>query len=104
SKERAQTPLVTRLPVTRLADFGDLEPVDPATGALGMQLEALKMVRDRVGPDVPVVATIFAPIMAALYMVPGGIAGVTKLMHEYPEEFERGLSAIADTLAGYARL
>jgi uroporphyrinogen decarboxylase len=104
SKDRAQAPLVTQLPVKRLADFGKLEPADPATGALAVQLEAMKMVRDRVGPDVPVVATIFSPIMAAIYMVPGGVAGVGKLMREYPEELERGLSAIADTLAGYARL
>ncbi len=104
SKERTASPLVTRLPVARLADFGRLEPVDPSTGALGVQLEMLNKVREGVGPDVPVVATIFAPIMAALYMVPGGIAGVTKLMVDHPDEFERGLSAIADTLAAYARL
>ncbi len=104
SKERAQSPLTTRLPVTRLEDFGRLEPVDPSTGALGVQLEAMKRVRDGVGPDVPVVSTIFAPSMTAQFMVPGGIAGVSKLMQEHPDAFERGMSAIAETLAGYARL
>jgi len=85
------------------AGFGALRPADPAQGALAEQLDACLAIRAEVGAEVPIVATIFAPTMVATSLLPGGRAAVVNLMREDPVAFDRGLAAIAETLAGHAR-
>lgn len=104
SRQREVWPVITHHPTTTPAEFAALRPVDPSSGALGEQLEALQIIRSRVGKDVPTVATIFAPIMVSSFMLPGGNADVARMMRQAPEEFEQGLAAISETLAGYAKL
>ena len=102
--DRAEWPTITRLPVTRPEAFGDIAPKDPATGALGEQIEALRRIRIAAGPDVPMIATVFSPLMVAQFMLPGGADGLVALMRERPDTLERGLDAIATTLENYVRL
>lgn len=90
-------------PLRDVSEFGKLQPADVSKGALAEQLQALLKVRAAVGPDVPVVATIFAPLMVALFLMPGGRGEVLRLMREDPAALDRGLAAIAATLADYAR-
>lgn len=104
SKEKATRPVVTHFPVSTADDFAALKPVDPAQGALGEFIESFRIMRGHVGRDVPLVATIFSPIMVAKYLLPNGEADVLRFMAERPEALERGLAAIAETLAHYARL
>lgn len=85
-------------------EIGSLAPADASRGALAEQLDAMCKVRAAVGPEVPIVATIFAPLMTLLYMVPGGRDAVLQLMREDPAALDRGLNAITQTLAQYARL
>lgn len=102
--DRAEWPVITRLPVRAAAELATLAPADPAKGALGEQLDALSAIRAAVGPDVPVVATVFAPLMVAQFMVPGGIEAVLRLAREDPAALERGLEAIAVTQEAFTRL
>jgi uroporphyrinogen decarboxylase len=104
SADRAEWPAITRLPVTSPRAFGELTARDPSTGALFEQIEALRMIRAEAGDDVPIVATVFAPLMVAQFMVPGGADAVVRMMRESPAELERGLGAIAETLRSYVRL
>jgi uroporphyrinogen decarboxylase len=104
SADRAEWPTITRLPVLRPEAFGELAPKDPDTGALAEQIDALRRIRANAGPDVPMVATVFSPLMVAQFMLPGGIDGLFALMREHPDALERGLEAIATTLEGYVRL
>jgi len=104
SADRAEWPTITRLPVTSPAGFADLRPQDPSTGALREQIEALRLIRADAGTDVPMVATVFSPLMVAQFMLPGGVDTVVKMMREQPVALERGLAAIAETLRGYVRL
>ncbi len=103
SNERAQFPIVTRYGVQRAEDIADLPAVDASVGALAEQLEAYQQVRAAVGPDVPIVATIFAPLMVAGFMAENGPAEMRRLMSEAPEKLERGLQTIADALAQHTR-
>ena len=103
SRERAVPYTVTREPLGSAADVGGLRPVDPLRGALGEQLEALEAIRARVGPDVPIIWTVFSPLMVLPFLVRGGKPEALALLRSDPAAVERGLAAIAETLAGYAR-
>lgn len=103
SLQRAVPFQVTDLPCQRAGDFGRLKPADASGGALGEQLEALLDIRRRVGPEVPIVGTIFAPMMAATFMLPGGCDAVLAMMRDQPQALEHGLAAISETLTGFAR-
>ena len=101
--DRAEWPVITRLPVRQAADLATLQPADPGQGALAEQVEAMTLIRAAVGPDVPIVATVFAPLMVAQFMVPGGIDAVLKLAREDAPALERGLEAIAITQERFTR-
>jgi len=103
SSARATPYTVTREPLVTAADVGALRPADPRTGALGEQLDALKTIRARVGPDLPIIWTVFSPLMVLPFLVRGGKPQALALMRSDPAAVERGLGAIAVTLAEYAR-
>ncbi|MEQ1773472.1 MAG: uroporphyrinogen decarboxylase family protein [Burkholderiales bacterium] len=84
-------------------ELGTLQAADASKGALAEQLQAMLAIRTAVGSDVPIVATIFAPLMVATYLLPGGRNEVLRLLREDPAALEHGLAAIGATLADYAR-
>lgn len=102
--ERATWPIITRFPMPRASDLAKTQPVDASTGALADQLNAIAAIRAAVGPEVPVVATVFAPLMVAQFMVPGGIEPVLAFARSDPAAFERGLDALATTQAQFTKL
>ena len=104
SRERATPYAVTREPLGTADEVGRLRPVDPRQGALGEQLEALRMIRTRVGPDVPIIWTIFSPLMVLPFLVRGGKPQALAFLRSDGAAVARGLHAMAETLAEYARL
>jgi uroporphyrinogen decarboxylase len=103
SVEPATEFTVTRTPFAAACDLERLEPADPRGGALGEQLLALRLIRARLGADVPIVWTIFAPIMVLPYLLRGGRAQTLDLCRREPKAVDHALAVIAETLAGYAR-
>jgi uroporphyrinogen decarboxylase len=103
SRERATPYTVTHEPLGSAEDVGALRPVDPHEGALGEQLEALRTIRAGVGPDVPIIWTVFSPLMVLPFLVRGDRAQALGLLRSDAAAVERGLDAIAETLAAYAR-
>src|SRR5919108_1156937 len=103
STERATPFTVTRTPLTTAADVARLRPADPRAGALGEQLEALTRIRAAVGPDTPIVWTVFAPIMVMAYLTVGGREQALRIARSDAKAMDAGLAAIAETLAAYAR-
>ncbi len=107
SSERAAPFTVTHAPFGGEAGDGEaglasLEPVDPRTGALGEQLDALRLIRAGVGPDTPIIWTVFSPLMVMPFLFRGGRAQALELMRSAPAVVERALAAVAETLRGYA--
>jgi uroporphyrinogen decarboxylase len=103
SPERATPYTVTRAPVANAEDLRRLQPADPRTGALGEQLAALTAIRNAVGPDTPIVWTVFSPLMVLPFLSTGGRAQVMALMRSEPKAVDHALEVIAVTLAAYAR-
>ena len=72
SGEKARQYTVTHAPLATADDLARLPVADPGSGALGEQLEALRLIRAAVGPDVPIIWTVFAPPMILPMLARGG--------------------------------
>ena len=55
----------TQHAVRQTADWARLKPLDPGRGALGRELEALRLILSGRSDDVPVLHTVFAPLTIA---------------------------------------
>jgi uroporphyrinogen decarboxylase len=104
SGERAVAYTRTHAPCADTAALRRLSPAAPDAGALGEQLEALRQIRAGVGPDTPIIWTVFSPLMVVPYLLPGGVEQTLAIAREDPAALEAALDAVAETLAGYTRL
>ena len=94
---------VMQTPLNGAADAARLSPVDPRTGALGEQLDALSRIRSGVGADTPIIWTVFAPMMVLPYLLRGGREQALAIARAEPKAIDAALTAMAETLATYAR-
>ena len=104
SIERAVPYTVTRYPVASARNLAGLMPVDPTRGALGEQLAALRLIRAGVGPDVPIIWTVFSPLMVVSFLMEGGKSQAMEMARRQPQAMTTALRVIAETLGEYARL
>lgn len=102
SDQVAVPPTLLDWPIRSEADLRALRPADPTTGALGEQLEALRAVRQAVGPDVPILQTVFAPAMVLSFLV-NGVPDLLAYLRQAPAATHVSLAAIRETLAAYAQ-
>jgi uroporphyrinogen decarboxylase len=87
-------------PLESPADWRKLQPLDPTKGNFGMQLHTLRQIRAGVGPDVPVIDTVFNAFYYADHLAPGKLR---EHLAADPDAVMTGVRAIADSLAAYAR-
>jgi uroporphyrinogen decarboxylase len=82
--------------VSRSLDWTNLRPLDPARGALGKQLECLRLIGEGLqGDDVPIIQTIFSPLAQARNIA-GGDALIRHLRTS-PDRVQTGLNAITES-------
>ncbi len=98
----ADWPVVEQHAVQSSADLAQIQAVS-IDGALSEQVDAMRLVRRGVGDDVPIVATVFAPMMCLTLMHAGGAPAALALQREAPKALERALGAMTETLADFAR-
>jgi uroporphyrinogen decarboxylase len=103
SRERAAPFAVTHVPLADAADLRRLRPADPRTGALGEQLRALAGIRAALGPDIPIIWTVFAPFMVLPFLLRGGREQALSLARSEPQAVAHALEAVTGTLVEYAR-
>ena len=97
------SPTLTSHGLFSVADLARLQPLDLRHPVLIEQQEALRLTRELVGPDVPILWTVFCPLTIAASLVPEGVEGIREAMHEAPDVLHAGLEAIARTYARLAR-
>jgi uroporphyrinogen decarboxylase len=102
SRERAVPFTVTHAPLDGEAALAKLEPAAPLAGALGEQLEALRLIRAAVGSDTPIIWTVFSPLMVMPFLMTGGREQTLSLMRAAPTALEHALDAVAVTLRAFA--
>ncbi len=103
SGERTVRPTPVSYPVSEVGDFAKLERVDPKQGPLGEQLEALRLIRAGAGPNVPIIWTVFNPLMISRFLSGGDIGMVKRAIREQPVALHHALDVTAKTMAEYSR-
>ncbi len=87
-------------PVKKAGDWTRLRRLDVTSGTYGRELRALRLVRQEVGREVPVLATVFSPLTVAKTLC--GEVAVVRYLREQPEALHAGLETIADVTAHFA--
>jgi uroporphyrinogen decarboxylase len=62
-------------PIASPQDWRRLPNVSPSTGILAREVETVRLVRAALGPDVPVIQTIFGPLSMAAKLAGGALSG-----------------------------
>lgn len=98
--ERGGIARVLRPAVRAAADWPALGRLDVARGAYGRELSHLARLVARVGPRVPVLATVFSPLTVAAKLSNGGYRA--HLATE-PEKVAQGLECITEVTCAFVR-
>ncbi|HET7874071.1 MAG TPA: uroporphyrinogen decarboxylase family protein [Methylomirabilota bacterium] len=85
--------------VKSAADWARIKPLDPGTGALGRELEAVRLIAQGRADDVPVLHTLFSPLTIARKL---SGERLTRDLREHPKVVLQALEAISETLVRYA--
>ena len=91
----------TDRPVKVVRDWEDLWPLDVKSGVLGRELQALRLIRAKSGPDVIILQTIFSPLTVARNLA--GDSLLLSHLSDHPKQVSHALSIIADTYGRYAQ-
>ena len=89
----------TKRVVQNPEDWANLQKLDPKTGALGAQLEALRLIREGVGGDIPVIHTIFNPISQTKNLA--GADLMLEYLKNHPDALKAGLEIITENMIRY---
>jgi uroporphyrinogen decarboxylase len=85
----------THFAIREAEDWVNLKPLDPHSGWLGGQLACLRKIIAALGPEVPIIQTIFNPLSQAKNLV--GKDLLTSHIRRYPEAVLAGLRTITET-------
>jgi uroporphyrinogen decarboxylase len=80
-------------------DWEKLPILEPTVPHLAGQLDCLRFIRAELGPDTPLLQTIFSPLAQAKNLV--GNDSLISHLRLYPEAVMKGLSTIAETTRRY---
>lgn len=100
---QGQRPEQLLVPVRSLDDWKRIEPRSPTAGPFDEQLRAIRMIRQQLGPDVPMVETIFTPLSVVGDLVERD-EDLLRALREDPDAVLPALRAVTETLTGFARL
>jgi uroporphyrinogen decarboxylase len=88
----------TQHAVRSVTDWAKLKPLDPGQGALGRELEALRLILAGRSDDVPVLHTVFAPLTIARKLAGDRLLGDFR---DFPEAVMAALDVITETVIRY---
>lgn len=84
-------------------DFERIEELDPREGILGEHLQAVKRIRGRLGPNTPLIMTLFTPLSVAAELAGKRRDNPAEIL-DAPVPLRHALEAITRTFSEYARL
>ena len=95
-----EKPVLEACPVREPADWAKIGARPPHEGALGEQIEAVRLLRSALPADVPILETVFTPLAVLGEMVrdPGELRDA---MRSHPALVRAALEAVTATFEGY---
>lgn len=88
-------------PIDDAGDWARLRVAPPEGGSRGRELRCLKTVRQTLGPDVPIIQTVFSPLTTAAKMV--GRDRLTAMLLQAPDAVREGLETITRSEQAFVR-
>ncbi|MCP4425942.1 MAG: uroporphyrinogen decarboxylase [Chloroflexi bacterium] len=85
----------THRPIQKPSDWEKLTPLDPGKGSLATQIEALRLIGEGLGEEVPFIATVFAPLSQAKNLADNSV--LLSHLRSHPDAVRQGLEAIAES-------
>jgi uroporphyrinogen decarboxylase len=85
--------------VQSLGDWARIKPLDPGTGALGRELEAIRLIRQGRPDDAPILHTVFSPLTVARKLAGDRVRGHLRVA---PDAVAPALEAIAETMSRHS--
>jgi uroporphyrinogen decarboxylase len=95
-------PKLESWPVTNGADWTKIRPVPHDQGALGEQIEAVRLLRERLPADVPMIETVFTPL-AILGEMTETTSVLQSHLDSHPDAVRAALDAVTDTFMKFVR-
>ena len=89
-------------PIHGHADWARLGRADATSPSLAEQVEALRLTVAELGPEVPVLQTVFSPISVAGYLVGKDKRRAVRDLRRNPEEVLSALDKIADAMIDFS--
>ncbi len=86
---------ITKLGIHHPEDWEKLQVLDPGKGEYLSHIESLKHIVKELGPDTPVIQTVFSPLLQARILV--SRENLLAHMRRYPEAFKKGLQTITES-------
>lgn len=99
SGHRLRAPILIRAAVPDLDSWSSVALVDRT--ALEDQVRSIGMVARELGPDVPVIQTVFSPITVGGYLVGKSQSRIVRELRKHPEVVGPALEKIADALVHF---
>src|SRR5690349_19766958 len=101
SGHRLRAPVLIKAAVPDLEAWSSVDLVNRK--ALDDQVESIAMVARELGPDVPVIQTVFSPLTVAGYLVGKSKSRVLRELRKQPDVVRPALDRIADALVDFSR-
>lgn len=89
----------TRRVVHEVGDWKTLHTLEPTDGSLGNQMRCLKILREEMGDEVPIIQTVFSPLAQAKNLV--GKVRLLEHIHRFPAEVLAGLDVITQSTIAF---
>jgi len=96
-------PSFLSVPVQEQGDWRRLRPLDPTKGALGEQLQALRLIDADLKGQAYFIHTIFNPLSVAKYLVGNKFEPVQTSIEDNPGALRQALEVITETFMAYTQ-
>jgi uroporphyrinogen decarboxylase len=96
-----RAPILIKAAVPDLESWSSVELVNRK--ALDDQVESIGMVARELGPDVPVIQTVFGPITVGGYLVGKSQSRIVRELRKHPEAVGPALDRVAEALVDFSR-
>jgi uroporphyrinogen decarboxylase len=103
SNHSLRAPLEVDHPIHAHGDWPGLPAATADAPSLAEQVEALRLTVDALGPEVPVIQTVFSPITVAGYLVGRDKRRAVRDLRRDPDEVLPALERIAETMIDFSR-